>query len=128
MGAFGRILRRQPDGGKTTQSDLLTTPAYGLWGGVSHFAAEIQKSDFMAEMSRHLEGPDGSGLMGALDCATLYGLTRWQRPIVIVETGGYLGMSSAFILKALADEGLTQAKLFSLETEPGLRSGRADPE
>jgi predicted O-methyltransferase YrrM len=42
--------------------------------------------------------------MGALDCATLYGLTRWRRPKVIVESGGYLGMSAAFILKALADE------------------------
>lgn len=127
MGAFGRILRRQPDGGKTTQSDPLTTPAYGLWGGISHFAAEIQKSDFMVEMSRHLEGPDGSGLMGALDCATLYGLTRWQRPIVVVETGGYLGMSSAFILKALADEGLTQAKLFSLEKSPDCDQGALIP-
>ncbi len=127
MGAFGRILRRQPDGGKTTQSDPLTTPAYGLWRGVSHFAAEIQKSDFMVEMSRHLEGPDGSGLMGALDCATLYGLTRWQRPIVVVETGGYLGMSSAFILKALADEGLTQAKLFSLEKSQDCDQGALIP-
>ncbi len=35
--------------------------------------------------------------------------------MVIVESGGYLGMSSAFILKALADEDLTQAKLYSLE-------------
>lgn len=94
---------------------MSATPAYGLWERVSHFAAEIQQSDFMAEMSRQLDGPDGHGLMGALDCATLYGLTRWQRPTIIVESGGYLGMSSAFILKALADEGLTNAKLYSLE-------------
>jgi hypothetical protein len=115
MRALARMLRRQPEGGGTDQGDSLTPSTYSLWGRVSHFAAEIQKSDFMAEMSRALEGPGGLGLMGALDCATLYGLTRWQRPMVIVESGGYLGMSSAFILKALADEGLTKAKLYSLE-------------
>jgi predicted O-methyltransferase YrrM len=93
----------------------LATPAYGLWGCVSGFAAEIQRSDFMSEMSRQFDGPAGSGLMGALECATLYGLTRWRRPTVVVETGGYLGMSSAFILKALADEGLAEARLYSLE-------------
>jgi len=115
MGALAKILRRHPKGEKAKQSNSLSTPAHDLWERVSHFAAEIEKSDFMAEMRRQFQGPDGHGLMGALDCATLYGLTRWQRPTVIVESGGYLGMSSAFILKALADEGLTNAKLYSLE-------------
>jgi predicted O-methyltransferase YrrM len=86
-----------------------------MWEQVSRFAAEIQQSDFMAKMTRHLDEPGGHGLMGALDCATLYGLTRWRRPAVVVETGGYLGMSSAFILKALADAGLGEARLHSLE-------------
>jgi predicted O-methyltransferase YrrM len=93
--------------------------AAGVWERVTHFAAEIRKSDFMAQMTRHLDQPGGHGLMGALDCATLYGLTRWRRPAVVAETGGYLGMSSAFILKALADEGLAEAKLYSLEMDPG---------
>jgi predicted O-methyltransferase YrrM len=109
------MLRPQPDREEAGPSDPLDTPAHDLWERVSHFAAEIQKSDFMADMTRHLDGPHGSGLMGALDGATLYGLTRWQRPKIVVETGGYLGMSSAFILKALADEGLAQARLYSLE-------------
>jgi predicted O-methyltransferase YrrM len=115
MSGLARIFQRQPDAETATQGDSLSLPAYNLWERVSYFAAEIQKSDFMTEMSRHLDGPDGHGLMGALDCATLYGLTRWHRPMVVVESGGYLGMSSAFILKALADEGLTKAKLYSLE-------------
>ena len=89
--------------------------AASIWERVSYFAAEIRESAFMAEMARHLDEPGGHGLMGALDCATLYGLTRWRRPAVVVETGGYLGMSSAFILKALADEGLAEARLYSLE-------------
>jgi predicted O-methyltransferase YrrM len=115
MRALARMLRGQPDNQKTNQNDVLASPAYNLWERVSHFATEIQKSDFMEEMCRALDRPGGHGLMGALDCATLYGLARWRRPTVVVETGGYLGMSSAFILKALADEGLANAKLYSLE-------------
>ena len=65
--------------------------------------------------------------MGALDCATLYGLTRWRRPEVVVETGGYLGMSAAFILKALADEGQTESRLYSLEMDPGCDHGAMIP-
>ena len=102
-------------------------PAGGVWERVSHFAAEIQESAFMAEMTRHLDEPGGHGLMGALDCATLYGLTRWRRPTVVVETGGYLGMSSAFILKALADEGLAEAKVFSLEMNQDCDHGALIP-
>jgi predicted O-methyltransferase YrrM len=127
MRALTKILRRQPDGEGAKQNEPLPQPTYNMWGRVSDFAAEIRKSTFMAEMSQHSEGPEGLGLMGALDCATLYGLTRWQRPIVVVETGGYLGMSSAFILKALADEGLTQAKVYSLEMNPDCDQGAMIP-
>jgi len=115
MRALMKMLRRRPDGEKAKENDPLAPPSSCLWERVSHFAGEIQKSDFMAEMSRAFDGPDGHGLMGTLDCATLYGLTRWRRPTVIVESGGYLGMSSAFILKALADEGLPKARLYSFE-------------
>jgi len=69
----------------------------------------------MAEMIRRRDAFGSEGLMGALDCATLYALTRWQRPAVVVESGGFVGMSSAFILKALADEKLATAKLYSIE-------------
>jgi predicted O-methyltransferase YrrM len=127
MRALTRMLRRQPDDEKAKGNDPLAPPTSGVWERVSHFAAEIQKSDFMAEMTRHLDGPDGSGLMGALDCAILYGLTRWQRPTIVVETGGYLGMSSAFILKALVDEGLAQAKLYSLEMNKDCEHGALIP-
>ncbi len=90
-------------------------PFYGVWDAVARFADEIRKSSFMAEMARRRDASGVDGLMGELDCATLYGLTRWRRPSVIVETGGFVGMSSAFILKALADAGLTDTKLYSIE-------------
>src|SRR6267143_5449362 len=111
------FLRSWSRGVKDTDlSELSPAPSYyGTWDAVARFAAEIRASDFMAEMIRRRDAYGSEGAMGALDCATLYGLTRWLRPAAIVESGGYIGMSSAFILKALADEKLTAAKLYSIE-------------
>lgn len=109
------------------KSEAVAVSTHDLWERVSHFAAEIERSDFMAEMNRARNGPAGHGLMGALDCATLYGLTRWRRPAIVVESGGYLGMSSAFILKALADEGLAEARLYSLEWDKNCAHGALIP-
>jgi predicted O-methyltransferase YrrM len=100
---------------KTNPNDPFPMPFYSVWGAVARFSAQIQKSDFMKEMIRRRDAHGSHGLMGELDCATLYALTRWHRPSVVVESGGYVGMSSAFILKALADERLTNAKLYSIE-------------
>ena len=82
-----------------------------MWDAVARFAQEIRASEFTTEMIRRRDAHGSEGAMGALDCATLYGLTRWLRPAVVVESGGFIGMSSAFILKAFADENLTAAKL-----------------
>ena len=104
------------------------TPAYGVWPNLWRLMGEIKESVFMAEMISHMEGPKGHGLIDVIDCATLYGLTRWRRPMVVVESGGYLGMSSTFILKALADEGLDEAKLYSLESDPDCDHGALIPD
>jgi predicted O-methyltransferase YrrM len=101
---------------------------YGMWDAVARFAAEIRASDFMAEMIRRRDAYGAEGVMGALDCATLYALTRWLQPTVIVESGGYVGMSSAFILKALADEKLTTAKLYSIELSQECEQGALIPD
>jgi predicted O-methyltransferase YrrM len=100
---------------------------YAMWDAVARFAAEIRASDFMAEMIRRRDAYGREGAMGALDCATLYGLTRWLRPAVIVESGGYVGMSSAFMLKAIADEKLTTARLYSIELSPECDQGALIP-
>ncbi len=99
-----------------------------MWDTVLRFAQEIRQSDFMTEMIRRRDTYGAEGVMGALDCATLYGLTRWLRPAVIVESGGYIGMSSAFILKALADEKLGRAKLCSIELSEDCEQGGLIPE
>jgi predicted O-methyltransferase YrrM len=98
-----------------------------MWDSVARLAMEIRASDFMAEMIRRRDACGSQGLMGALDCATLYALTRWRRPAVVVESGGFLGMSSAFLLKALVDEGLTTAKLYSMEWSEDCDQGALIP-
>ena len=90
--------------------------------------AEIRTGDFMREMIRRRDAYGSQGLMGALDCATLYALTRWERPAAVVESGGFVGMSSAFILKALMDEGLTTAKLYSIELSEDCDQGVLIPD
>ena len=104
-----------------------STSFYGIWDTVARFAAEIRTSDFMAEMIRRRDACGSQGLMGALDCATLYALARWRRPAVVLESGGFLGMSSAFLLKALVDEGLTTAKLYSMEWSEDCDQGALIP-
>ena len=99
-----------------------------MWDAVARLAQEIRASDFMAEMVRRRDGYGAEGVMGALDCATLYGLTRWLRPAVVIESGGFIGMSSAFILKALADEKLNTTRLYSIELSEDCDHGALIPE
>ena len=99
-----------------------------MWDAVARFAQEIRASEFMTKMVRRRDAYGSEGVMGALDCATLYALTRWLRPAVVVESGGFIGMSSAFILKALADEKLTKAKLYSIEWNEECEQGALIPD
>src|SRR5262249_40733297 len=74
---------------RTAESSSLSTSFYSMWDTIAGFAQEIRASDFMAEMIRRRDDYGAVGVMGALDCATLYGLTRWLRPAVVVESGGF---------------------------------------
>jgi predicted O-methyltransferase YrrM len=125
-----RVLRRPwwRRAKKANKNEGGSTPFYGIWDAVARFAAEIRTSDFMAEMIRRRDAYGSQGVMGALDCATLYALTRWRRPAVIVESGGFVGMSSAFLLKALVDEALTTAKLYSIEWSEDCEQGALIPD
>ena len=127
MSAISRSWWRRPN--DMNLSELSPAASYyGMWDAVARFAAEIRASDFMAEMVRRRDAFGSEGVMGAIDCATLYGLTRWVRPTVIVESGGYIGMSSAFILKALADGKHAAAKLYSIELSQECEQGALIPD
>src|SRR5437868_9237770 len=112
---------------QTAQTSSSSTSFYSMWDALARFAKEIRASEFMAEMIRRRDAYGSEGVMGALDCATLYGLTRWLRPVVLVESGGFIGMSSAFILKALADEKLATSKLYSSEWSEKCEQGALIP-
>ena len=85
------------------------------WNELWRLQAAMQQDPFSLEMVKRRHASGSKSPMGLLDCTLLYALTRWRKPQVIVETGGFLGMSSAFILKALADEHLSNSKLHSIE-------------
>ena len=127
MFTISRSWRRRVKSVNQTEQSL---PAsyYGMWDTVAGFAAEIRTSEFMAGMIRRRDALGSAGVMGAIDCATLYGLTRWLRPEAVVESGGYVGMSSAFILKALSDEKLATAKLYSIELSHQCDQGALIPD
>jgi len=119
---------KQRGGNTPAPTQAGATPFYAMWDAVARFAQEIRASDFMTEMVRRRDAYGSEGVMGALDCATLYALTRWLRPAVVVESGGFIGMSSAFILKALADEKLANSKLYSIELSEDCEQGALIPE
>jgi len=126
MPAFSLPWRRRLE--NPNQMESSATPFYAMWDAVARFAQEIRASEFTTEMIRCRDTYGSEGVMGALDCATLYGLTRWLRPAVVVESGGFIGMSSAFILKAFADANLTAAKLYSIEWSEDCEQGALIPD
>jgi predicted O-methyltransferase YrrM len=113
---------------RASQIEAWPIPLYKMWDEVASFAAEIRPSDFMAEMMHRRAAHGGQGLMAALDCATLYALTRWHRPRLVVESGGFVGLSAAFILKGLADAGASDATLYSIESAENCDHGGLIPE
>src|ERR1043166_2010975 len=113
---------------QTGQTLSSSTSFYSMWDTVARFAKEMRASEFMSDMICRRDAYGSEGVMGALDCATRYGLTRWLRLAVLVESGGFIGMSSAFMLKALADERLATSKLYSIELSEDCEQGALIPE
>jgi predicted O-methyltransferase YrrM len=126
MPAFSLPWQRRLE--NASQMESSATPFYTMWDAVARFSQEIRASEFTTEMIRRRDRPGSEGVMGALDCATLYGLTRWLRPAVVVESGGFIGMSSAFILKAFADANLATSKLYSIEWSEDCEQGALIPD
>src|SRR5438034_10842117 len=90
---------------KANQCEPFSMPCYGVWDAVGRFVAEIRTGDFMREMIQRRDAYGSQGLIGAPDCATLYALTRSERPAAVVESGGFGGMASACILNEVIAEG-----------------------
>lgn len=98
------------------------------WAKLLRTMQEMHESDFMSEMMERRSASGSDSPMGKIDCSLLYALTRWRQPNVIVETGGFLGMSSAFMLKALADEKVSGAEVISIEWMEDIDHGSLIPQ
>ena len=82
-----------------SQMESSATPFYAMWDAVARFAQEIRASEFTTEMIRRRDTYGSEGVMGALDCATLYGLTRWLRPAVVVEYSSTTALPPGWICR-----------------------------
>jgi predicted O-methyltransferase YrrM len=98
------------------------------WSLFCESVLEIQQGDFMREMEDRLRTSGPKGCMGTFDSAVLMALVRKFAPRVCVETGGYLGMSSSFILQGMREATVQDGKLFSVEVDPNCPVGSMIPE
>lgn len=105
-----------------TRSFTIMSSAFGL--DVRPLYEQLLESDFRqwwVDQKQHLIQLIGSGDSSSLfDCETLYLLIRCVEPQVVLETGVLYGASSAFILKALGDNGLGRLYSFDLPNDDGM--------
>ena len=85
------------------------------WAEFCQSILAIQQSDFMREMENRLRRLGTKSSMGLFDSSVLLAVVKKFAPKVCVETGGNLGMSSAFILQGMNDAGVQGGELFSVE-------------
>src|SRR2546429_8789999 len=97
-----RVFQSSGKGQANNGDQIQPSSFYSMWDAVARLAQEIRASDFTGEMIRRRDAYGSEGVMGALDCAMLYGLTRWLQPAVVVGSGGFMGMFSGVILEGLA--------------------------
>lgn len=90
----------------------------GHWLNWFYFTRDVvamHESPFMNEFWAKAEEHGPKSVMGRMDSSLLYALIRWAKPKTVVETGTYMGGSASLILKAMADEGLNDGILTSID-------------
>lgn len=91
-------------------------------------ASGIQVSEFNRRIIDKQNQLTNRSMMGPIARSVLYALVCIYRPKVIVETGGNLGMTSTFILKAIQDAGIEGARLYSIERDKRIVHGSFIPD
>jgi predicted O-methyltransferase YrrM len=95
------------------------------------FSREIVKcldGEFMSQLMRKREETgSAASTMGKQDAAALYALVKIFKPAIVVETGTYRGMSSAFILKGMQDAGVEGGRLYSIDKQKDDKIGMLIP-
>jgi predicted O-methyltransferase YrrM len=98
------------------------------WFNLMQSVLDAKNADFMALMQERKRSLGSKSSMGKMDCALLYALIRAFRPRICVETGANTGMASSFILKALHDAEVPDAKLYGIEYNTECAIGSMIPE
>ena len=98
------------------------------WSAFCESVLEVQRSDFTKEMEKRLRVFGTKSSMGIFDSSVLMALVRKYTPSICVETGGNLGMSSAFILQGMYEAGIKAGKLLSVEVDPNIPVGSMIPD
>ncbi len=98
------------------------------WLNLMQGILDARNGAFMEEMQERKKTLGSKRSMGRVDCAVLYSVVRAFRPRICVETGANTGMASSFILRALADEGVTDGRLYGIEYDQACAIGSMIPE
>ena len=75
---------------------------------------QFHESEFCASIQKIKETSGLKSGIGRLDGALLYMLVRWTKPLTLVETGTYCGLSAAYLIRAMKDNG-TPAHLYTID-------------
>jgi predicted O-methyltransferase YrrM len=101
----------------SSEQRILEDFAAGLIGRevveVGSILREVESTEFEHELRNRLKEVPYSGWLTFSNGRILYLLTRLLRPKLVVETGVFAGVSSAFILKALDFNG--SGELYSID-------------
>ena len=95
---------------------------------IGKILVEARHGEFNALMTEREKAAGSKSLMGLIGRSMLYALVCHYKPRVVVESGGNLGMASSFILKAMQDSGIEEARLYSIERSKKIVPGSIIPE
>ena len=86
------------------------------WRKLLAAALQIDASPFARELARRKAELGIQGAMSRFDAAVIYALVAHCKPRNVVEVGTYAGMSTAYILRALAHSETTDGVCYSVDT------------
>ena len=98
------------------------------WNDLLELIGECLSSDFSFQMKETLKEIGSAHSTSLCDSAVLYALVRLSKPKIVLETGTFRGVSTAFILRAQRDAGIENGSVVTLDRRSDVTIGCAIPE
>lgn len=95
------------------------------WEKIYFYSTYIFNSGFMDEIKER--AGDTSGCMSDNDCALLYALVRYYKPLSCIESGTGRGKATSFIAKGMLDNG-NDGTITSVERSIKIKVGEIIPD